>query len=211
MSMGPLGWHDEDEGLPEPARVVRPLPATLLWRWRNEGAALTAVALVWWSCAVVAGPLVAFTVMTGLLAVLSGVRPVRRWIVGWTWGVMTPHRIRLACAEAGVVSPRGKLPAVVFTRRTPYGERVYLWCPPGLDPVDVAAARPAIAALCWASQVTVLATPQFPAVAVLEVVRELREPLSPTRSAPHRSAPALRRRLGRHTRRPSPAPGGIVW
>ncbi|MFB9319619.1 hypothetical protein [Cryptosporangium minutisporangium] len=158
-----------------PARpvVARPLPTTVLWRWRYEGAAVAAVPLMWWASARAFGGLTGLSVVTALLAVVALVPPLRRWAFAEVWTVITPHRIRVACAEAGVVSPRGKLPAVLFTCRKPYGERVYLWCPDGIGAGDVAAARPAIASACWARDVDFFETSgQYPHLVVVEVVRQ---------------------------------------
>jgi hypothetical protein len=153
--------------------VARPMPTTVLWRWRYEVGVLAGAPLLWWSCVRVVGGLTGLSVVTGLLAVVALLPPLRRWAFAVLWGVITPHRIRVGCAEAGVVSPRGKLPAVVFTRRKPYGERVYLWCPEGMSPIDVAAARPALAAACWAREVNFYETAgQYPPLVVVEVVRQ---------------------------------------
>jgi hypothetical protein len=217
MSTGPQGWHSgagEFEGLPElgRVRVATPLPSTILWRWRYEIGAAASVSLIWWSCAVEAGGLAALTLITALLALVAAVKPLRRLVFAAAWSVITPHRVRLACAEAGVVSPRGKLPAVLFTRRESYGERVYLWCPSGLCANDVSAARRAIAVICWATEVRVLeSTGQYPPLVVLEVDRQPARVASERRALEHRSGPALRNRYDRHAGRPSTTPGAPIW
>jgi hypothetical protein len=125
--------------------------------------------------------------------VIVAVPPLRRWALAVLWTVVTPHRIRVACAEAGVVSPRGRLPAVLFTLRKPYGERVYLWCPDGMGPTDVAAARPAIAAACWVNDVQFYETGgQYPHLVAVDVVR------LPVEDDRRPEIPALRRRFARH-------------
>ncbi|SHN05887.1 hypothetical protein [Cryptosporangium aurantiacum] len=192
MNTGPQGWHQggADELRPPtgvlrrgaapdwPARpvVARPLPTTVLWRWRYELAALLGAPLLWWASVQTFGGLTGLSIVTGVLAVVALVPPLRRWAFAVLWTVVTPHRIRVACAEAGVVSSRGKLPAVLFTRRKSYGERVYLWCPDGVGSTDVAAARPAIAAACWAHEVHFYETNgQYPHLVAVEVVRHRAE------------------------------------
>ena len=199
MNTGPQGWHqggaDESErevvtdpaDLSQPTEVLRagappawpphpalarPLPTTVLWRWRYETAALGSVPLLWWGSVRTIGGLAGLSAVTGLLAVVALLPPLRRWLFAVLWTVVTPHRVRVAWAEAGVVSARGKLPAVLFTLRKPYGERVYVWCPAGLGPADVAGARPAIAAACWASDVVFYETGgQYPHLVAVDVVR----------------------------------------
>ncbi|GAA0264519.1 hypothetical protein [Cryptosporangium japonicum] len=185
MNTGPKGWHqggaDEDSFVPAdlselewPTRtaVARPLPTTVLWRWRYETAVLGGAPLLWWASVRSIGGLVGLGLVTGVVAVLASIPALRRWLSALLWTVVTPHRLRVGCVEAGVVSPQGKLPAVLFTLRKPYGERVYLWCPAGLGPADVAAARPAIAAACWADDVVFYQTSgQYPPLVAVDVVR----------------------------------------
>ena len=217
MNTGPQGWHSrtgEFEGLPElgRVRVATPLPSTVLWRWRYEVGAVGSILLIWWSCAVATGGLVALTLMSASLALVAAVGPIRRSVLAAAWGVITPHRVRLACAEAGVVSPRGKLPAVMLTRRESYGERVYLWCPSGLGANDVSAARRAIAVVCWATEVRVLeSTGQYPPLVVLEVDRQPVRVVGGRRVLEQTSGPSLRNRYDRHAGRPSTTPGAPTW
>jgi hypothetical protein len=175
----------------------------LLWRWRQPLWAATCVTLIVWSVEILGGRLAALTALTGLLAVVALVKPVRRLALGWAWGVVTPQRVRQACIEAGVLSGSGRPPGVVFTRRTPYGEVVYLYCPRGLRPADLAAAKPAIAAFCWAERVEVLEMPLLPSFAVVAVERPGEAP------APSGAGLTFQRRLDRHAGRPSPTFGPI--
>lgn len=211
MITGPQGWREVEE-LPARTRVAVPMPPTVVWRWRYELGSTASVGLIWWSCALVAGDLLALTFMTASLALVAAVGPFRRSALAMAWGVITPHRVRLACAEAGVVSPRGKLPAVVLTRRAPHGERVYLWCPSGVDALDVAAARGAIAVICWATEVRVLAgSGQYPSLVVLDVIRQPERSAVERPAVEHRSGPPLRYRFDRHAGRPSTTPGSPNW
>lgn len=181
-----------------PGRVTRPFPTTVLWRWRYEVVAIGGTPLVWWSGVRAAGGLATLASLTGLLAVVALVGPLRRWATAVTWSVITPHRVRVGCAEAGVVSPSGKLPAVLFTQRRSTGERVYLWCPRGLTPTDVAAARRAIAAACWASEVRFYQTSgQYPPLVAVDVIRQFESPARGAKGE-HRAGPPLHARFDRH-------------
>ena len=224
MNTGPQGWHrggaeerrskavdppaelrpptgvlrpnapDGSWAWPVRPAVARPLPTTVAWRWRYEALLLVGAPLLWWRCVEAVGGLTVLSVVTALIAMIALVPHLRRWIFAVLWTVVTPHRIRVGCAEAGVVSPRGKLPTVAFTLRKPYGERVYVWCPEGLGPVDVAAARPAIAAACWARDVQFFETGgQYPHLVAVDVVR-----YPGAVSADERAMLALRARFTRH-------------
>lgn len=205
MNTGPQGWHqggaDEGEAVRAPAELpppteflrhgappalpvrtttARPLPTTVLWRWRYETAVLSGAPLLWWGTVRSIGGLAGLSAVTFVLAVFALLPPMRRWASAVLWTVVTPHRMRVGCVEAGVVSSRGKLPAVLFTLRKPYGERVYLWCPAGLGATDVASARPAIASACWASDVEFYEMPgSYPQLVAVDVIR-LPEALVPT-------------------------------
>jgi hypothetical protein len=198
-----------------PPRASTPSPPTVLWRWRYEIAMASIVPLILWSSAKAAGGLATLAGAAALLALIGLVGPLRRWLVAVAWSLITPHRVLVACAEAGVVSADGKLPRVLFTRRASYGERVYLCCPSGLCPEDVGAARTAIAAVCWAAEVRVFKTDgQLPSLVALEVVRRPAPSSAPgPLPAEHRAGPSLTGRLVLHSGRSSAAPDtrDIVW
>ena len=146
--------------------VGRPTPLVLLVRWRYEIALLAAagygVYLVgpFWA---VAGA----TTAAGTLAI----RPARAFVTGRLWCVVTPHRLRTGCAQAWVHSRAGKVPAILWTSSTPYGERVVLWCHAGTSATDVSTAAPALAAACWAQSVHVEQNPRHAQLVVVHVVR----------------------------------------
>jgi hypothetical protein len=144
---------------------ARAYPWTVVWRWRYEllaGCMLAAVCLVsLWSLA-------GLGLMAFGLWLLPGVGGQARDLL---WVVVTPHRVRLGCVEAGVYSYRGRLPAVLRTRRAAYGEQVLLWCPAGTTGEDLAAATDVLRAACWAADVRVVPDPDRRQRVVLEVVR----------------------------------------
>ncbi len=148
-----------------PRRAARPYPWTVAWRWRYElvlGCAVAATCLVsLWSLA-------GFGLMAVGLWLLPAISERAR---ARLWAVITAHRVRLGCAEAGVHSHRGRLPAVLRTRPASYGEQVLLWCPAGTSGEDLAAATDLLRAACWAAEVRVVPNPDRRQLVVLEVVR----------------------------------------
>jgi hypothetical protein len=160
--------------------VPRPGLIELLWNWRYE--LLLTVAL--------AGPLTTIGVVVGLgwlimvvaaqtilLAATLACPPLRRRLSARAWCVITAHRISTGCRHGWVQSRDGRLPVVLRTRPTSYGERALLWCRAGIIPNDLTAVRDLIAATCWASDVRVIPSPRRRHVVTLEVVR--REPAEP--------------------------------
>ncbi|TQS41847.1 hypothetical protein [Cryptosporangium phraense] len=207
MNTGPQNWHEELRpptpvlrrgafaGRPVRPAVARPLPTTVLWRWRYEAALLGGAPLFWWGSVHAVGGLVGLSFVTALLAFVALVPPLRRWAFAVLWTIVTPHRIRVACAQAGLVSHTGKLPAVLVTCRKAYGERVYLWCPDGVSAGDVAAARSVFMGACWARDVRVFeSSGQYPRVVAMEVVRQ-------RTAEPTPQVPALWARFERHSGR----------
>jgi hypothetical protein len=85
--------------------------------------------------------------------------------------VITPHRVRVGCINAWVQTRRGKLPFVLRTVPTDYGERVYLWCRAGITVADLFAARHLLAAACWAKEVWVVPSTSYAHLVTLEIVR----------------------------------------
>ncbi len=151
--------------------VARPLPLTVLWRWRYE--LLVIPSLGYFTGRVIASvgvliPAAAFVVLAGIVL---GVAPLRRFAIARAWCIITPHRIRTACAEARIHTRKGRLPAILYTRARPYGERVYLWCPAGIIAPDFADAEKVLRAACLADNVWVEEHPRWPQIVMLSVVR----------------------------------------
>ena len=84
----------------------------------------------------------------------------RRRLIARAWCVITPYRVRAGCRHAGVQTPDGRRPGILYTTRAAFGERVALWCRAGITAGDLQAARDVLRAACWAR-------------VVLEVVRRL--------------------------------------
>ncbi|TKK90546.1 hypothetical protein FDA94_06020 [Herbidospora galbida] len=149
------------------SRVAPPGPFVVVWRWRYEAALLIGgplfVSLAGWQIVVT---------VAGLLVALVSVSPfARRYALARLWCVVIPHRIRAACAEALVVTRRGRLPIVLWTRPSREGERVWVYCRAGITEADFADTASLIASACWAREVRVTKSPRHPAVIRVDVIR----------------------------------------
>jgi hypothetical protein len=154
--------------------VHRSGPIEFCWHWRWELGTLAATAglsvaiavglgLVWLAAAVGAG-----------LAVLSTLMcwpPARSRLVAWAWCVITSHRIRTGCVHAWVQTRHGRLPIVLYTVPTEYGQRAYLWCRAGITAADLFAARHVLAAACWAAEVRVMPSARHAHLVTLGIIR----------------------------------------
>ncbi|WP_178379760.1 hypothetical protein [Cryptosporangium aurantiacum] len=154
-----------------PGPVKRPLPTTIVWRWRYEVLVFLAISLAA-SVLIPAYGLAETLLPTGVsVALVAAVGPLRRAVVRWVLCVATEHRVRAGLAQAWVHNRRGRLPAIVRTRRTPYGEAVLLWCPAGICARHVRAAAPVLRAACWAQHVHVTADVRRAHLVTVHVVR----------------------------------------
>lgn len=153
--------------------VAPPNPLVLFWRWRYElilGIGLPAVLIVLGGISVMLGTLAGITVL-GCAALLYA--PTRRYLVARAWCIVTPHRVRVGCAQAWIHSRRGKIPVVLLTTRQPFGERVHIWCRAGTSAIDFASARPLLTAACWARDIRVSGNERFAQLMTVDVIRRL--------------------------------------
>jgi hypothetical protein len=154
--------------------IRRPGPLEFCWNLRWELGILAAMAGLAGFIAASFG-LVGLAAAAGAgLAVSSALLywpPARKRIVAQAWCIITPHRIRVGCVNAWVQTRRGRLPIVMYTVPTDYGERVQLWCRAGITAADLFAARQVLAAACWATQVRVIPGVQYAHLVTLEVIR----------------------------------------
>jgi hypothetical protein len=154
--------------------IRRPGPIESCWNWRWElGIGFTIAGL---GGLIAAGfGLIGLAAAAGAgLAASSALLcwpPARKRIVAQAWCIITPHRIRVGCINAWVQTRRGRLPIVMYTVATDYGERVQLWCRAGITEADLFAARQVLAAACWATQVRVIPSAQHAHLVTLEVIR----------------------------------------
>jgi hypothetical protein len=167
---GPAETGNPYEFLVIPARR-RALPSTALWWWRWEILFVALLAgLLLGPAHGVENPLLLALVVTsagGLLAVTAS----RDWVRRRVWAVITQHRLRVGCAEAGILSPSGRVPTVLWTSVTRYGERVWLNCPSGVTIDDFTRSTDRLAVTCWAGTVTVRRVPGRRSTVVLDVIR----------------------------------------
>lgn len=186
MTMPPLRPRDRRQALAalEAALVSlpRPNPLLLAWRWRYElilatGMTLGAITLTRIPAAI--WMLAGITVLAAAAAVWP---PARRLLAARAWCVITPHRVRSGCAGAWIHSRKGKLPAVLFTRGRPFGERVYLWCRAGTCAADFESALALLITSCWAYDMRVTLSSRHAQLVTLDVIRRaaLKHPDSPT-------------------------------
>jgi hypothetical protein len=148
-------------------------PLVFAWRWRYElglGIAMPAALAALGGIAVLLGALAAIAVLAGA-AFLWG--PARRHLIARAWCIITPHRVRVGCAQAWIHSRRGKVPIVLLTTRQPYGERVLLWCRAGTSATDFTSALPLLITACWARDIRVTSDERFAQLITLDVIRHL--------------------------------------
>ena len=153
--------------------VTLPNPLVVLWRWRYElilGIGLPVALAVFVGIPVMLGTLAALAVISGAALYLA---PARRHLLARAWCLITPHRVRVGCAQAWIHSRRGKIPIVLLTTRQPFGERVHLWCRAGTGAVDFTSARPLLTAACWARDIRVSGGERHAQLITLDVIRHL--------------------------------------
>jgi hypothetical protein len=143
------------------------------WRWRYELAAVAGLAAPWIALHTAAAAALIAGLATALGLTASFPRG-RRLLAARLWCIVTPHRIRSACAHAWIHSRYGKLPVILMTRSRPLGERVYLWCRAGISASDFSSARELLTAACMATDVQVSRHSRYAHLVALDVIR--REP-----------------------------------
>jgi hypothetical protein len=156
-------------------QVRRPGLVEFTWNWRWE-IGLLAVLAVPAGLVISAFGLIGLIVTAGAglavsIATLLLWPPARQWCRARAWCLITPHRVRAGCVNAWVQTRSGKLPFIVSTTPTPYGEQVRLWLRAGLTAADLRAARDVLAAACWAEEVRVEPSANHAHLVTLQVIR----------------------------------------
>jgi hypothetical protein len=150
--------------------VSRANPFVAAYRYRYELAGPALLTVVWltlgWPWAAATAALAAWFI--GMAACTP---QGRQFLVARAWCIVTPHRVRVGCAQAWIHSRNGKIPAVLLTRRQPFGERVYVWCRAGTTAADFIAERELLAAACWAKDIRVTRHPRYAHLVALDVIR----------------------------------------
>jgi len=154
--------------------VARPGPIAWVWHWRYELGLTAGLAAVAWASGYALGAvwLIALAA-TGLALLVAALvwPPSRKRLIARAWCVITPHRIRTGCTHAWIQTRDGRVPTILYTTAAEFGERVTLWCHPGITAADLEAASDVLRTACWASDVRVVASTRYRHIVVLEVVR----------------------------------------
>jgi hypothetical protein len=128
-------------------------PLLLLWAsWQLTGAWVLVIAPV-------------------VVSALTLIQPWQRRLARQGVAITVQHRIRGGCAAAELYGPEGELPAVLWTRVVPHGERIYLWSPPTLTVNAFRAEGGRLAEACRSRSIRVEGHSKFTRVVILDVVR----------------------------------------
>ena len=79
--------------------------------------------------------------------------------------------VRVGYANAWTRTRSGKLPIIVCTVPTGYGQRAHLWCRAGITAAHLLAARDELTAACWAAEVHVVPSARYSHLVTLEIIR----------------------------------------
>jgi hypothetical protein len=156
--------------------VSRPGLAGRVWHWRYELGLIAGVTLAAFAIGYTAGLAWLIATAAAVIAVAVTVLawpPSRQRLIARAWCVITPHRVRTDCTHAWIQTRDGRLPVVLYTTPTDFGERVMLWCRAGITAGDLVAARDILRTACWASDVRVTVNDRRSHIVVLEVIRRL--------------------------------------
>jgi hypothetical protein len=148
-----------------------------IWWWLPELAMTGALIAGWAELAAYAGLVLRLVVLAVFVAIPAFVRPVRRYLVSWSWCLVSRHRVRTCFSEFIIANRRGSLPLILGAHPTPAGERLWVLLRPGLSLGTVQSNIDKIAVACWASAVTAdLAKPSNSALVRFDIKR--RDPLT---------------------------------
>lgn len=131
---------------------------------------------VWLLTVDAVGPL--WTALGGMAVTAAALRwrRSRRWLLTCLGCLVTRYRLRTALVELRLTTRAGRLPLLLWLAPTPVGERVWLWCRPGLSAEDIADEIDGIRAACVAREIRVVRDRRWAALVVVDVIR--RDPLA---------------------------------
>ena len=141
------------------------------WRWRTELVVLGGLlaALIWLTSQVTITW--AAVVLAAALGIIFAVPHSRRFTVRRFWCVLARHRFHRLCWEARLHTRAGRLPAVLWTRPTKVGERLFVWCRAGISADDFIAHSGELAAACYAREARVTHNPRWSHLVTIDVIR----------------------------------------
>jgi hypothetical protein len=168
-------WRGLSRALRSGRRYQEPSgwPALAGWIWRHlpELFVVLLIVMVWRWLAGFVGGLLAVLPLAALLAgalAWSPSRTVLAVVAGWR---LTRHRLRSGLLEARVTTPSGRLPVYLASWPTSVGERVWLWCPPGIAAEDLEDETERLRAACIAREIRVNRDVRFSALVAVDVIR----------------------------------------
>jgi hypothetical protein len=167
----------------------RPSWLTIAWRWRYElilTLTITVASVMVWQHAGLLSLAGLCLMLT--LSMVTVSRP-RRFVMARLWCVLTPHRLRTGCSQARIFTRKGKLPAILWTRAIPAGERVWVWCSAGTYPEQFEQHRENLRAALFARDIRVQRCKRFSHVVTVDVIR--RDTLDPKRTITSRLTPTV--------------------
>jgi hypothetical protein len=173
--MIPAPYQYRDSRVPTDLRrllsVAAPNLLVAAWRWRYE------IALVSGLAAGLAAVISSFGAVPTITAVIVAALailcwpPARRFAADRAWCIITPHRVRVGCAEGLIYSSQGKIPIILWTSHQAFGERVLLYCRAGTTVDDFVSARTVLATGCWAQDVAIFVDVRHTQLVTLDVIR----------------------------------------
>jgi hypothetical protein len=190
-----------------------PWPSTVIWRWRWElGLVIGTLFLLWAGWRTTGAWLLVIAPI--VVSALTLIQPCLRLLLRQGSAIAVQHRIRTGCAQAGLHGPDGELPAVLWTRLLPDGERICLWSPPGLTVNAFRAERDQLAEACRSRSVRIEGHSKFTRIVILDVVRRGSSPVTGAELAPARPTPVRTAATGPaqpdHARTGSAPPGSAL-
>ena len=147
----------EDRLRADLATILTPEPrkhlTLLFWRWRYELALMAVIIAALTALVSALGAEWGMITASAMAGVCSP--PWPRPFAARVWCVITAHRLRCGFVQARLQTRRGRLPVILSTTPTPFGERVRVWCPAGITAEALKSARSTLRAACWAADVRV--------------------------------------------------------
>jgi len=150
--------------------VAKPNLLVVAWRWRYE------IALASGLSAGLAAAIISFGAVPTIIAVIVTALTMcwpkaRRFASHRAWCIITPHRVRVGCAEGLIYSSKGKIPIILWTSHKARGERVLLCCRAGTTADDFVSARTVLTVACWAQDVAIFVDAHYTQLVTLYVIR----------------------------------------